>query len=230
MVSIMLSNTADLWAEVQPESSRRLLIAALEAFSDHGFHAATTREIAERAGMSPAAVYVHYRAKVDLLYEITRVGHAAVLREVEEALTGAAADPIDRVHSYVEVFARWHADNYKPAKVIQYELKALRPEQYRAVVRTRKVFEDLLQGELSCGVDAGHFDISDLRGTTLAILSLCIDLARWHRPDEEHTAAQIGTLYADLVLRMVSHRTIEDPQRKLNADENKPSLREDYPS
>src|SRR4051812_14086446 len=54
---------AELWAHIEPASSRLLLLSALDAFLARGFHAATTREIAERAGMSPAAVYVHWRGE-----------------------------------------------------------------------------------------------------------------------------------------------------------------------
>ena len=59
--------SALLWAGIESESSRRILLAALAAFAQRGFQAATTREISERAGMSPAAIYVHYKAKSDLL-------------------------------------------------------------------------------------------------------------------------------------------------------------------
>src|SRR3954468_9521162 len=87
------ANAAGLWADIESESSRRLLLAALAAFARRGFQAATTREIAEGAGLSPAGGVVHYKAKSDLLYEISRVGHQSVLDEVEEALRDAPQDP-----------------------------------------------------------------------------------------------------------------------------------------
>lgn len=40
-------------------------------------------------------------------------------------------------------------------------------------------------------------------GTALAVLSLCIDLARWYHPDPDRTSDDVGTLCADLALRMV---------------------------
>src|SRR4051794_9592404 len=81
---------AEIWAHIEPESSRLLLLSALDACLARGYHAATTREIAERAGMSPAAVYVHWKAKHDLLFEISRIGHQAVLEVVERALEQAS--------------------------------------------------------------------------------------------------------------------------------------------
>jgi AcrR family transcriptional regulator len=189
---------------MESESSRRILLAALSAFAKHGFQAATTREISERAGMSPAALYVHYKAKSDLLYEISRIGHQSVLDEVEQALRDAPQDPEQRVRRFVAAFAKWHADHHVVARVIQYELKSLPRGQLRRIAQVRKRFEELLGAELAAGVAAGAFDIPELEATTLAILSLGIDLARWYHASADHkTSDEVGRLYADLVARMV---------------------------
>jgi AcrR family transcriptional regulator len=198
------ANSAELWAGIESESSRRLLLAALAAFAKHGFQAATTREIGEGAGMSPAAVYVHYKSKSDLLYEISRIGHQSVLDAVEEALHDAPQDPEQRIRRFVAAFAKWHADHHVVARVIQYELKALPRRQFLRIAELRKRFEELLAAELQAGVEARAFDITDLEATRLAILSLCIDLARWYHPSDDHkTSDEVGQLYAGLVARMI---------------------------
>src|SRR3954468_16550051 len=138
------ANPAGLGADIESESSRRLLLSALAAFARHGFQAATTREIAEGAGLSPAAVYVHYKAKSDLLYEISRIGHQSVLDEGERAVRDAPPEPAERVQRFVAAFAKWHADHHVVARVIQYELKSLPPRHFRQIAKLRKRFEDLL--------------------------------------------------------------------------------------
>ena len=143
-----LDHNAELWAHIEPESSRLLLLSALDAFLARGFHAATTREIGERAGMSPAAVYVHWKAKHDLLFEISRIGHQAVLDVVEQALEQASDDPVERVSSFVSAFASWHAENHALARVIQYEFKKLPRRQFRTIVDIRDRFEELMRAEL----------------------------------------------------------------------------------
>ncbi len=46
--------------------------------------------------------------------------------------------------------------------------------------------------------------MADPRGTTLAALSLGIDLARWYEPSDDHSSAEeVGELYAGLVIRML---------------------------
>lgn len=199
-----LDHRSELWAHIEPESSRLLLLSALDAFLERGFHAATTREIGERAGMSAAAVYTHWEAKHDLLFEISLIGHRAVLDVVERALDRASEDPAERVGAFVSAFATWHAENHALARVIQYEFKKLPPRQFRRIVKIRDRFEDLMRAELAGGVAAGAFDVDDLEGTTLAVLSLCIDLARWYEPAPEHNSPEaVGALYAGLVMRML---------------------------
>jgi hypothetical protein len=52
----------------------------------------------------------------------------------------------------------------------------------------------------------GEFDVPDVPGTTLAVLSLCIDVSRWFKDEGHRTPDEVGALYADLVLRMVAAR------------------------
>jgi hypothetical protein len=91
--------------------------------------------------------------------------------------------------------------------VIQYEFKKLPRRQLREIIEIRYRFEQLMRDELAAGVTAGVFDVADVEGTMLAVLSLCIDLARWYEPGPQHNSAQaVGELYAGLVIRMVQAR------------------------
>ena len=61
--------------------------------------------------------------------------------------------------------------------------------------------------ELRNGVHSGDFVIADLDVTSLALLSLGIDVARWYtgrgkRPDE------LGRAYADLAMKLVGAQSI----------------------
>ena len=72
----MKTATSSTQSDAGASTRERLVTAAVAAFSAHGFHATTTRNIAARAGMSPAAVYVHHASKEELLFAISRDGHA----------------------------------------------------------------------------------------------------------------------------------------------------------
>ncbi|MET8978723.1 TetR/AcrR family transcriptional regulator [Streptomyces sp. NPDC004539] len=197
-----IGGEAEPWEEVTPDAARRLLVAAVEAFAERGYHATTTRDIASRAGMSPAALYIHYKTKEELLHRISRIGHDRALDILRTAARGegtAAARLADAVSSFV----RWHAVRRTTARVVQYELDALGPDARAEIVALRREVNAEVSGILEDGVASGEFDVIDVRGTTLAILSLCVDVARWFNVHGTRTPEEVGELYADLVLRMV---------------------------
>ncbi|MCM2578208.1 TetR/AcrR family transcriptional regulator [Streptomyces meridianus] len=190
------------WAEVTPDAARRLVTAAVHAFAERGYHATTTRDIAGRAGMSPAALYIHYKTKEELLFQISSVGHRLALGILEDAVD-ADGTPAERLANAVRSFVRWHAEHHTTARVVQYELGALSEEHYAEIVGLRRDVDGAVRSILQDGVDAADFDVPDLPGTTLAVLSLCIDVARWFSADGRRSPDEVGLLYADLVLRMV---------------------------
>ncbi len=190
------------WADISPDAARRLVIAAVEAFAERGYHATTTRDIAGRAGMSPAALYIHYKTKEELLFQISRVGHQLSLRILQDAAESAGT-PADRLARAVRAFVRWHAEHHTTARVVQYELGALSEEHYTEVVALRRRTDGAVRSIIEAGVDTGDFDVPDVPGTTLAVLSLCIDVARWFNTEGRRTPDEVGDLYAALVLRMV---------------------------
>ncbi|MFL5843486.1 MAG: TetR/AcrR family transcriptional regulator [Solirubrobacteraceae bacterium] len=191
----------ELWSHVDPPASRRLLVAALDCFADRGYHGTTTRQIAEQAGMSPGAVYVHFASKAELLYAISSVGHTSALEALEGANDDSIADPRERVERIVRSFASWHALHHRLARVVQYELETLPPERRREIKRLRARFSALVEDELTAGVEAGVFGPIDIQGATLAILSLCIDIARWYGPTAARMPNDLGGLYAEIVTR-----------------------------
>jgi AcrR family transcriptional regulator len=204
--------TVDVYREfgrdIQPANSRQLLLAALHSFAVHGFEAATTRDIAERAGLSPAGVYVHYRSKQDLLYEIVRMGHEAVLAETTRAV-GGETSPALRLQRFVQAFATWHARFHTLALVSQYELRYLSAEPMAEVSRLRRQFMERVEGMLDAGIEREQFQVLNVRATARAVLSLGIDVARWYKPDLELSPARVGELYGHLALRMAGCTSVD---------------------
>ena len=55
------------------DTRMRLLMAATEVFSEHGYHAATTREICRRADANLAAIHYHFGDKAELYREVFKL-------------------------------------------------------------------------------------------------------------------------------------------------------------
>jgi AcrR family transcriptional regulator len=194
----------DLWPDVRPDAARRLMAAAVESFATRGYHATTTRDIATAAGMSPAALYVHFPAKSAVLFAISRSGHERTLAMVE-GVVADHEDPVAAMRTLVERFVAWHAKRHVVARVVQHELDALPPADYQVVIDLRRRTEGLVRTVITRGVDAGAFTVPDVRTAARAVLSLGIDVARWYSPASKPAPAVLGRQYAELVLAMLGH-------------------------
>jgi AcrR family transcriptional regulator len=182
-------------------SSDRLIRAAVDAFAARGFHGTTTRDIAKRAELSPAALYVHYTSKDELLLEIMVEAHEEVLRLMREAAAEAGTDdPVERLTAITRAHVRFHAEHSTLAQVANYELPALSADGRRQILRIRHRIEQLVDDALKRGVDSGAFAVSDRRATTFLLLSVGIGVFRWFSPRGRLSADQLAELYANLVV------------------------------
>jgi len=57
------------------------------------------------------------------------------------------------------------------------------------------------------GLADGEFSVSDPGTAATAVLSLCMDVARWYRPGHRRTPEEIGEGYAEAALRVVGVMT-----------------------
>ena len=190
-------------ASSPPTDARtRLARAAVDAFAARGFHGTTTRDISAAAGMSPAALYVHHRSKEGLLFELAHAGHLRVL-ELVRASVARSDDPVTQLGDLVEDFVRDHAVAHTGARVINYELAALSEEHRAEILAVRHEIDLVLRDVVERGVAAGVFRTPDPHMTSLAILSLGIDVARWYRDEGRWTPDEVAAHYRLLALRMV---------------------------
>lgn len=71
-----------------PKTRAEILRVALELFRSQGYDATSLREIAERLGLTKAALYYHFRAKEQIVVELTKPfldGLSAILGAAREA-------------------------------------------------------------------------------------------------------------------------------------------------
>ncbi|WP_420881289.1 TetR/AcrR family transcriptional regulator [Rhodococcus sp. (in: high G+C Gram-positive bacteria)] len=184
------------------EAEQRLLDAARDAFAAKGYHGTSTREIAAGAGMSPAAMYIHFRSKQDVLARLSIEGHISALAHLRAA-ADAPGSPTKCLRATVYAFAHWHAENTTTARVVQYELSHLDPDSRARVVRLRRDIVATVRTIVADGARQGEFAVADVDTTTLAVLSLCIDTARWYPSRRLDTPEAVGASLAAMAERMV---------------------------
>jgi AcrR family transcriptional regulator len=85
------------------ERRRALMEAATAVFAEHGYDAATTREVAERAGCSEGLIHRYFGGKHGLLLAIMQSKAAGVLEDL-----GSGLPDRDTVEAEIEQILLWH--------------------------------------------------------------------------------------------------------------------------
>lgn len=76
----------------RPSRRSHVLDASLDLFVDRGPTAVTVADIAERAGMTPAAVYYHFPSKAEVLLELVETIGDRLAEEVRGATDAASLE------------------------------------------------------------------------------------------------------------------------------------------
>ena len=96
------------------ETRQRIMDAARDLFARDGYDAVSMRRIAEAIEYSPTAIYVHFRDKQDLMFQICQADFVALARGVAELQS--VKDPIERIkrmgHAYIR-FGVTHPNHYR---------------------------------------------------------------------------------------------------------------------
>jgi TetR/AcrR family transcriptional regulator, regulator of cefoperazone and chloramphenicol sensitivity len=103
-------------AELEDGTRQRLLEAAGEVFAEHGFRAATIRDICGRAGVNIAAVNYHFRDKEGLYESVLQYAHRHALETYPpQPPTGERVPPEERLRVYIHSLLKRVLDQGRPA-------------------------------------------------------------------------------------------------------------------
>jgi AcrR family transcriptional regulator len=183
-------------------AAERILRAAIVLFRERGYHGSSMRTLARRLRMEAASLYYHYPSKQDILFAILD-------RTLDELLAGvgravAAADgPEARLRAAVRFHVLFHTDSQHEAFVSASELRSLTPGNLRLVLTRRDEYERVFRGLLAAGVRAGAFQVSDVRLTAMAILTMCTGVATWFSERGRLAPDAIAERYVEMILRSV---------------------------
>ena len=125
------------------ETRDRILAAAVALFSERSFDGATTRQIAERAGVTQPLLHYHFRSKDDLW----RAAVDALFDRLGSAMGASAdelrgADEATRAQHLVREFVRFSAHNPQLHRLITQESKADGPRMdYLVEQHVRPLYE-----------------------------------------------------------------------------------------
>jgi AcrR family transcriptional regulator len=189
-----------------PVGEAGILEAAIAVMAEHGYHGTSVRDIAERAGVSPAALYHHFGSKQEVLATIMERGIEALLRRTRSALAAAGEDPADRLRALVEVQVLFHLQDQRGTLLGTSELRALdEPVRSRHIAKRHRQ-QRLFDGVVRHGVEVGVFATPIPLQASRAIVVMCTGVASWFRPQGPLSRAEVVRQYQRLALDMVGAR------------------------
>ncbi|MFD4183721.1 TetR/AcrR family transcriptional regulator, partial [Rhodococcus sp. NPDC058514] len=120
-----------------------VLAAAIDSFVETGYHGATMRSLAGRAGMSVPGVYHHYRDKQELLVRALDLTMDELHWRVRAA-RDEGATAIARVALIVEALALFHTHRRELAFIGASEMRSLEPANRARISASRNQVQYLL--------------------------------------------------------------------------------------
>jgi hypothetical protein len=112
------------------------------------------------------------------------------------------AAPAHRLAALARVLTLWTTYNSQVAHVVLYQTGALSPEHLADVSARQRQVGQIVRQLVADGIDSRDFDIPDAGAAAIAVLSLCLDVARWYRRGHRLTPQQLADFNAAAALRI----------------------------
>ncbi len=138
----------------QREATReRIVEAALGAFAEKGFHGASTRDIARRAGTNQGLITYHFRSKDELWQAAAdRIFGLLAKRMTEQLSALPSEDPRERAREAIRIYVRFAAAH---------------PELFRLMVDEGKNLERRMKWLVDTHLKPRYDQFMGLRGTRI---------------------------------------------------------------
>lgn len=150
----------------------RILAAAIHAFAQGGFRGASTRDIAEAAGVTDALLFYHFKSKAGL-YLAAVQDQLEKLREGLDIALIESQDASARLKTFVEVYLRYFIELEPGLTVTLRELNGLPESAANAITATHyRAVTARLEEILAAGVEGGSFRPLNVEACALAVIGI----------------------------------------------------------
>jgi len=181
-----------------------VLAAAIDEFVLTGYHGATMRSIAARAGMSVPGVYHHYPSKQELLVTTLDLSMADLTWRILAA-RAEGGDGVDQVRLMVEALALYHTHRWRLAFIGASEMRDLEPVNRRRIAELRNDVQHLLDGAIDRAIAEGTLHTPSPRHAARAIATMCTSLPQWFHAGGPTSPERIAAEYSQFALGLLAH-------------------------
>ncbi len=182
----------------------RMLSAAAHCFNPKGYSGTSLKDVAERLGLTDAALYYYVRNKEELVYlcyvRAADVGREAMQRAVAEGDSG-----FNKVVRYLRHHVELMVGEGGPVAIMS-EIPALKPEHRDEVLALSRAHSAAFEALLEEGIEDGSIEPCDVRMTGNAIMGAINWIPKWHHGDAD-VARQIAEEFPAILSRGLERRS-----------------------
>ncbi|GAK05152.1 transcriptional regulator, TetR family [Geomicrobium sp. JCM 19037] len=185
--AVFAFNSEMIEAQVEDEllvqkNHTKLIEAATELFSKHGYHATTIRQIVKHSGIGIGSIYQYVTNKEEILVLILEY----ILKRYEYQLHSgidSTLNPKDKLIAGIDHYYRIIDQEYEKVILAYVSSKSL-SKKYREYIKelelkTNKIYEDILQEGVNEGVFKSSINVS-LVAYDIIILGHMWGLKQWY--------------------------------------------------
>jgi AcrR family transcriptional regulator len=178
----------------------KVLAAAEELFAEQGYDATSVAQVVARAGVTKGALYHHFAAKEDLLFEL----YHSIFQEQKAGLdriVTQGTDAATMIREIIHDLVITTAARTRAVTVFGREASRLDKERWYALQEEWRHYQDTVRKVIRDAQEAGLFhDSASPEVVSWAIFGFNNDLHTWYRPDGPKPPSVIARELGDFVL------------------------------
>ncbi|MCC5986360.1 MAG: TetR family transcriptional regulator [Pararhodobacter sp.] len=196
----------------QQELKRKAIIrAAARIFSRRGCHGATLDDVADRLGVSKAALYRYVRNKNDLLFAC----HEEAMEIADRTLTEgerAGQTGLEKIRLGMRAYlAEMIGELGVPVLIL--EENALQGEEAEKIYALRDAYEMRMRALVEAGMEDGSIVPMNPKLAVFMLLGAIHWVTKWYKPDGAWSADDVS----DALLELATRGLAANPGPALNA-------------
>jgi TetR/AcrR family transcriptional regulator len=210
----------------QSDTKRKAIIReAARVFNRRGSQGTTLEDVAERLGVSKAALYRYVDNKNDLLYAC----HEEAMEIANENLdigerTGRTG--LEKIQIAMTGYLRTMISDLG-VPVLLLEENALEPQSAIRIVKLRDAFEQRLRGLVELGVADGSIVPTDPKLAVFMLLGAVHWVTKWFSPDGPWTAPDASAALIELATRGLAAKPSRALTNAIHRSSRKPVARKE---
>ena len=183
------------------ETAQVILNEANELFYSKGYEKSSMREIAERVGISKAAMYHHFENKEEILYTLCTQGGEMMDESMQRAISRkepSGASIRDQLTDILFDYTTTYLQHKNFNKILLHDIESLPEEKKRVIQGYEKGNVHRLMNYLNRMMERGYMRPCELTTLTFTVFASVHWLYFWFNPDGDLSLRQVVENISDV--------------------------------